>query len=84
MQMKGASSELFKYNSTWHAVNVIAKTEGIHGLFKGMWPNLLKVNITYIMEPWLLHQCTYHQFEQSSLLVVFLGKTLAVPLSTQM
>ena len=45
MQMKGASGELFKYNSTWHAVNVIAKTEGIHGLFKGMWPNLLKVNI---------------------------------------
>ena len=45
MQMKGATGELFKYNSTWHAVNVIAKTEGIQGLFKGMWPNLLKVNI---------------------------------------
>jgi len=43
MQMKGATGELFKYNSTWHAFNVIAKTEGIHGLFKGMWPNLLKV-----------------------------------------
>jgi len=47
MQMKGATGELFKYNSTWHAFNVIAKTEGIHGLFKGMWPNLLKVHSTY-------------------------------------
>lgn len=46
MQMKGATGELFKYNSTWHAFNVIAKTEGIHGLFKGMWPNLLKASIT--------------------------------------
>ena len=44
MQMKGATGELFKYNSTWHAFNVIVRTEGIHGLFKGMWPNLLKVN----------------------------------------
>ncbi|KAL9962186.1 hypothetical protein ACROYT_G031267 [Oculina patagonica] len=43
MQMKGATGELFKYNSTWHAFNVIVKTEGIRGLFKGMWPNLLKV-----------------------------------------
>lgn len=52
MQMKGATGELFKYNSTWHAFNVIAKTEGIHGLFKGMWPNLLKVTITYIILLW--------------------------------
>ena len=52
MQMKGATGELFKYNSTWHAFNVIAKTEGIHGLFKGMWPNLLKVTITYISLLW--------------------------------
>lgn len=43
MQMKGATGELFKYNSTWHAFNVIIRTEGLHGLFKGMWPNLLKV-----------------------------------------
>lgn len=46
MQMKGATGELFKYNSTWHAFNVIVKGEGIHGLFKGMWPNLLKVTTT--------------------------------------
>jgi len=44
LQMKGASGELFKYNSTWHAFNIIVNTEGIRGLrFKGMWPNLLKV-----------------------------------------
>ena len=48
MQMKGATGELFKYNSTWHAFNVIVKTEGIHGLFKGMWPNLLKVTTTLL------------------------------------
>lgn len=43
MQMKGATGELFKYNSTWHAFKVIIKSEGPYGLFKGMWPNLLKV-----------------------------------------
>lgn len=43
MQMKGATGELFKYNSTWHAFNVVVRTEGLGGLFKGMWPNLLKV-----------------------------------------
>lgn len=43
MQMKGATGELFNYNSTWHAFNVVIRTEGLRGLFKGMWPNLLKV-----------------------------------------
>lgn len=43
MQMKGATGELFKYNSTWHAFKVIVKSERVYGLFKGMWPNLLKV-----------------------------------------
>lgn len=47
MQMKGAAGELFKYNSTWHAFKVIVKSEGVYGLFKGMWPNLLKVKILY-------------------------------------
>ena len=47
MQMKGATGELFKYNSTWHAFKVIVKSEGVYGLFKGMWPNLLKVKILY-------------------------------------
>ena len=41
--MKGASGELFKYSSTWDAFKVIVRKEGMHGLFKGMWPNLLKV-----------------------------------------
>ncbi|XP_031565492.1 mitochondrial substrate carrier family protein V-like [Actinia tenebrosa] len=43
MQMEGAVEGLFKYNSTWDAFKVIITTEGIKGLFKGMWPNLLKV-----------------------------------------
>lgn len=47
MQMKGATGELFKYNSTWHAFKVIVKSEGVYGLFKGMWPNLLKVKILH-------------------------------------
>lgn len=51
MQMKGATGELFKYNSTWHAFNVIVRTEGIRGLFKGMWPNLLKVNYYIHVSP---------------------------------
>ena len=61
MQMKGATGELFKYNSTWHAFNVIVKTEGIHGLFKGMWPNLLKVTTTYSRNLLSSHSIKYHK-----------------------
>lgn len=43
MQMKGISGELFAYTSTKNAFTVIVKVEGIQGLYKGMWPNLLKV-----------------------------------------
>lgn len=43
MQMKGISGDLFAYSSTGNAFTVIVKDEGIHGLYKGMWPNLLKV-----------------------------------------
>lgn len=48
--MKGISGDLFAYTSTGHAFAVIVKVEGIQGLYKGMWPNLLKVNdnkVTY-------------------------------------
>ena len=41
--MKGISGDLFAYTSTGNAFTVIVKVEGIRGLYKGMWPNLLKV-----------------------------------------
>ena len=43
MQMKGISGDLFAYTSTRHAFSMIVQVEGIKGLYKGMWPNLLKV-----------------------------------------
>lgn len=43
MQMKGISGDLFAYTSTTHAFSMIVQVEGIKGLYKGMWPNLLKV-----------------------------------------
>ncbi|KAI5286963.1 hypothetical protein KEM54_006347 [Ascosphaera aggregata] len=33
----------YQYHSIWHAVRVIAAQEGIKGLYKGIWPNLVKV-----------------------------------------
>lgn len=41
--MKGISGDLFAYTSAGNAFTVIVKVEGIQGLYKGMWPNLLKV-----------------------------------------
>ena len=46
MQMKGISGDLFAYTSTGNAFTVIVKLEGFQGLYKGMWPNLLKVIVT--------------------------------------
>lgn len=43
MQMKGISGDLFAYTSTKHAFTTIVQVEGVKGLYKGMWPNLLKV-----------------------------------------
>ena len=91
MQMKGATGELFKYNSTWHAFNVIAKTEGIKGLFKGMWPNLLKASINnklwrrggVVVSVLATRLSSLGSSPDQGHYVVFLGKTLAVPFSTQ-
>jgi len=33
----------YQYKSIWDAVRVIVAEEGMHGLFKGIGPNLLKV-----------------------------------------
>lgn len=33
----------YKYKSIGDAMRVIWTTEGIRGLYKGLWPNLLKV-----------------------------------------
>ena len=41
--MKGISGDLFAYTSTRHAFTMIVQIEGVKGLYKGMWPNLLKV-----------------------------------------
>ncbi|XP_048590315.1 mitochondrial adenine nucleotide transporter ADNT1 [Nematostella vectensis] len=42
MQMERGEG-MFKYSSTWDGFKVIVRSEGFIGLFKGMWPNLLKV-----------------------------------------
>ena len=46
--MKGISGDLFAYTSTKHAFTMIVQVEGIKGLYKGMWPNLLKVMLMVI------------------------------------
>lgn len=43
MQMKGTMEHMFPYDSTRHALVTIVRTEGAHGLYKGLLPNLLKV-----------------------------------------
>ena len=50
MQMKGISGDLFAYTSTRHAFSMIVQVEGIKGLYKGMWPNLLKVTPDSIID----------------------------------
>ena len=42
-QINTMSGMGFQYNSIWHAVSSIVKTEGLMGLYKGIVPNLLKV-----------------------------------------
>lgn len=33
----------YQYNSALEAAHVILKTEGVRGMYRGLWPNLLKV-----------------------------------------
>ncbi|KAH8830301.1 mitochondrial carrier domain-containing protein [Flagelloscypha sp. PMI_526] len=45
MQVTGMKNQAIgvKYNGALHALVTIARTEGIQGLYRGLWPNLLKV-----------------------------------------
>jgi solute carrier family 25 (mitochondrial phosphate transporter), member 23/24/25/41 len=43
MQMAGMKGTQFEYANTFDAIRRIVKQEGIHGLYKGMLPNILKV-----------------------------------------
>ncbi|OBZ68064.1 hypothetical protein A0H81_11920 [Grifola frondosa] len=44
MQVTGMSNSLgYKYNGALDALQVIVRTEGLRGLYRGLWPNLLKV-----------------------------------------
>ncbi|GAA5856357.1 hypothetical protein JCM8547_000884 [Rhodosporidiobolus lusitaniae] len=44
MQMVGLKSEAlgYQYKGAWDAIFTIIRTEGVRGLYKGIWPNLLK------------------------------------------
>ncbi|KAG9018803.1 hypothetical protein FRB90_009454 [Tulasnella sp. 427] len=39
----GVGSLGHKYNGAWDAIAVTIRTEGIQGMYRGLWPNLLKV-----------------------------------------
>lgn len=43
MQVTGMKGGSIKYNGAIDALTSIAKTEGVKGLYRGLWPNLLKV-----------------------------------------
>lgn len=45
MQMKGFSHH-FAYKNSFHAIQIIIKTEGVRGLYKGFWPNIVKVSLS--------------------------------------
>jgi len=43
MQVTGMSNIEYKYSGAIQAATMIVQTEGLKGLYKGLWPNLLKV-----------------------------------------
>jgi solute carrier family 25 phosphate transporter 23/24/25/41 len=45
MQVTGMSNIGFHYNGAWDATLKIIKKEGLGGLYKGLWPNFLKVRL---------------------------------------
>ena len=42
MQTNGIGGEKLTYTSTWNCVQVIYRTEGIKGFYRGLWANTLK------------------------------------------
>jgi len=42
MQVAGMRENSVKYNGAIHALTSIVRTEGIAGLYRGLWPNLRK------------------------------------------
>jgi len=43
MQVTGMNALGYKYNGALDALQSIVRTEGVKGLYRGLWPNLLKV-----------------------------------------
>ncbi|TCD62205.1 hypothetical protein EIP91_007238 [Steccherinum ochraceum] len=43
MQVTGMSAMGYRYNGALDALQSILRTEGVKGLYRGLWPNLLKV-----------------------------------------
>ncbi|KAI8993794.1 mitochondrial carrier [Trametes punicea] len=43
MQVTGMNALGYKYNGALDALRSIVRTEGVKGLYRGLWPNLLKV-----------------------------------------
>ncbi len=42
MQVSGMKDNSVKYNNAFHALSSIIRTEGMTGLYRGLWPNLRK------------------------------------------
>ncbi len=39
----GSAASVVQYRSTWHCIVLIARSEGLFGFFKGLWPNYLRI-----------------------------------------
>lgn len=56
LSMGGKAGELgFQYNSVWHALTTIIKTEGWRGMYKGLTANLFKV-VPSMAVSWLCYE----------------------------
>lgn len=53
MQVTGMNALGYKYNGAWEALGTIIRTEGIRGLYRGLWPNLCTF-IASCADGWIL------------------------------